>query len=304
MARDAIWIDETGNAKLVYAKELTDADIGKRYLCSGTADDGCLCGIRMSLSRESELACRRFYPETRDQRHKEGCPNAREGKKTIVHKLDQSGENITTQQLFDKMNRDKYIKPKKEAEPETEETPSEEVEIDESAGPKNGFPDVHISIDEDDYIKEIETKKRHPRTVAEYIELLTILPPQVKYADRLVYDQILDERTIDGYKRFGRIPTERPFVINASKAVPRDYGIGLNNNQWLLRDFRDWGSNAFLFVLNLDAKAKEKLRNLCEIKPAVKIGVWAIFHAHPTRPMTFESELIKEHMITAVVTGE
>ena len=258
----------------------------------------------MSLSRETDFACRRFYPETRDQRHKEGCPNAREGKKTIVHKLDQSGENITTQQLFDKMNRDKYIKPKKEAEPETEETPSEEVEIDENAGPKNGFPDVHISIDEDDYIKEIETKKRHPRTVAEYIELLTILSPQAKYADQLVYDQILDERTIDGHKRFRKIPAERPFIITACKAIPRDYGISLNNNQWLLRDFRDSGSKAFLFILNVDAEAKEKLWNLCDIKPAVRICVWSIFHKHPTLPRTFVSDLVKAHMITAVVTGE
>lgn len=36
MAREAIWIDETGNAKLVQAAELTDDDRGKRFICCGS----------------------------------------------------------------------------------------------------------------------------------------------------------------------------------------------------------------------------------------------------------------------------
>lgn len=300
MAKEAIMIHDDGSSELVYAKDLTDADQNNKFICPGILDGGCLCGIDMALSNETDLVGRYFYARARNQIHGKGCPCARNREKSIVERLDQRGEGTTTQQLYDRFNRDERPKIKKPDNPPLYKDPDD---LEDVYTPDNPTAESQNEYDRNTD-KQIEIKQRGPRNPKEYIELISNLPTNAQYADRLVYDQILDERTIQGYRRFGTIPTERPLVVNTKKALPRDYDISLNSNQWLLQDYWGKGRNAFLLILNLDPEAKQKLWNLCDCKPAVRISILGIFRKHPTRPRTFVSDLVKSNMIVAAITND
>ena len=117
----------------------------------------------------------------------------------------------------------------------------------------------------------------------------------------------MDERTITGYRQDGEIPTGKPFVIFARKAIPGQYNVYLENDQWFLIDAFGRRENAFRFILNVSAEAKKKLWNLCNINPAVKIVLQGVFYKHPTLPNTYISDpnkTIKAKIITAKFADE
>lgn len=130
--------------------------------------------------------------------------------------------------------------------------------------------------------------------------MLKLLKTTDSYADKLVFDQILDERTRDSYKRFKRIPVGVPFIVTMSKCYKLYKRENVGRNQCLLKDYwteEERIQEGFTFFLNLDDMAREKLRNLCKREPAAKIMVYAVFRRDPQCSGRYISELVKAHMI-------
>lgn len=304
MAEEAYLIKPDGSLELVRAEDLTDEDRKNKYLCCGIGDGGILCAIDMRLSAATVNKRRHFYPGGTTIKHLPGCSKCKERKVIVVETLDQSGKGTTVEKLYDRMNHDKItVVPPEKGDPPTDEG---DDGVDE---PTTDLPqdDNEEAEGHDAPEKEIRRKLRNPRNIDEYIELLGILSPDDEYAGRPVRDQILDEGTIMGYRQAGEIPTGRPFVINARKAIPGQYHTYLENDQWFLIDYFGPRENAFRFILNVSAEAKKKLWNLCNINPAVKIALQGIFCKHPTLPNTFVSDAskpIRSEIITAKLADE
>ena len=301
MATQAIMIGTNGERRLVYAKDLTAENRKNSFFCTGITPQGELCGCPVKPSQPTPLHGSYFYASDSNARHKPGCSNCKKRKTTDVERLDQSGVGITIEALFERLNRETITV----SEPEKGDPPMGRD------GDDVGDHTIDISAEDNgeaenqkDDEKEIRIKPRHPRAFIEYKDLLTRLSEKDTYANRLVYDQILDERTVAGYRRFGVIPTGRPFIITARKTIPREYGIQLTNGQWLLKDFWGRGGNEFLFIVNVNEEAKQLLWNLSNITPAVKIVIWAVFHRCPTRPKTYISERVKPDMILYEVVDD
>lgn len=302
MAEEAFLVKPDGSLEQVRAENLTDEDRKNRFLCCGIGDEGILCAIDMRLSAATMNKKRHFYPGGTTIKHLPGCSKCRERKVIIAEKLDQSGKRTTVEKLFERMNQDTALPPEK-GYPPTDEGGNG---VDE---PTTDLPqDDHVETEERDVPeKEIQRRLRNPRNIDEYTALLAILSLDDEYAGRQVRDQILDERTITGYRQDGEIPTGKPFVIFARKAIPGQYNVYLENDQWFLIDAFGRRENAFRFILNVSAEAKKKLWNLCNINPAVKIVLQGVFYKHPTLPNTYISDpnkTIKAKIITAKFADE
>lgn len=297
MAKQAYMLDENGELKLMHSSKLTEAERKNSFYCCGCTPNGETCGTPMQASEETDAKQSYFYQRFRDKPHKPGCSNNRANPKSVVEKLDQRGEGLTTQQLHEKLNRDKVPR-KKKRKPDVPDDVDEDNN--EERGAENPDEDNGVGVKDEREEKEIQQRNRTPRNLTELIALLKYLKKNDMYADKLVFDQILDERTKDSYKRFKHIPVGVPFIITASKVYglyKREY---IGNNQCLLKDYwtmEEEIERGFTFLLNLDDTAREKLRNLCRREPAVKIMVYGVFHRDPQRSGRYISELIKAHMI-------
>lgn len=294
MSKEAIMIDQQNNRVLVNIDTLSPAEYENRFICPGILDDGTTCGI---LTRPAEGVVVRgayFYPARRDQPHRPGCPCARARKTTIVESLDRRGAGKTNWELFESLNREKSIHSKKE------KSKTQKFEAD----PNYDSYSEHTEMGND--CKDIQTKKRMPRKTEEYARLLMTLSIHDNYMDGKVFDFLLDERTIESYRRMG-IPCGKPFLAMCRRTLPYKHEISIENNQWVLVDYWAIGKNArypIVFVLNVDSEAKSKLLNLCRIEPSVKIAVYAVFQKHPTLQRAYISEPIKAQMITAFMDDQ
>ncbi len=294
MAAQAIMIVPSGERVLVYAKDLTDEERKNKFICAGITTKGELCGCQMKSSQPTPLHDPYFYESDSSEGHKPGCSCCRKRSTTDIEILDQSGERITTEKLYERITRKKVTArpPKKKG------------------GDGGGEPAIHIPGEEDegenqdDKEKKIRMKSRDPRTFLEYKNLLTNLSVHKKYAGQFVFDQILDQRTVAGYQRLGFIPTGRPFVITARKTFPREHGIHLTNDQWLLKDFWARGDNGFVFILDVSEEAKQLLWNLSNISPAVQIFIWTVFREYQSRPKTYISERVTPETILFEIANE
>lgn len=291
MASEAIMILPDGSRKLIRAIELTAEERNNRFLCSGIANNGKLCACRLKPTNATPLQSPYFREYDANAKHQSGCEYCRRRPVTTVEMLDRSGGKTTFGDLYGKLNCDKAPKGKREKGLEEEPFSFEEEFL-----PQQDTPDNQP--------KEILQKKRNPRDFRETYELLTSLSTTNRYAGQLVFDVILDDRTVEAYRRLGKIPTVRPFIATLRKAIPRVYGINLAPDEWLLRDCGANNGKEFLFVLKLNSEAKQLVWNLSEISPAVQIRIWSVFHPHPTLPRTYVSELVKPQMIYARVTGD
>ena len=301
MATQAIMIGTNGERRLVYAKDLPAEARKHRFICAGITPQGDLCGCPVKPSQPTPLRGPYFYESDSNARHRLGCSNCKKRKTTDVERLDQSGVGITIEDLFERLNRETITisKPEKEDPLRGEEGDDVGDNTIDISAEDNG--DAENQKDDE---KEIWIKPRHPRTFIEYKDLLTRLSEKDIYASRLVYDQILDERTVAGYRRLGFIPTGRPFVITARKTHPREYGIQLANDQWLLKDFWGRGGNEFLFILNVSEEAKQLLWNLSNISSTVKIVIWGVFCKCAIRHKTYMSDLLKPDMIMYEIVND
>ena len=296
MAKQAYMVGENGEWKLVYCRELTEEERNGTFCCCGCTPNGETCGIPVEASEGSDVKESYFYQRFRNQPHKPGCSNNRANPKSVVEKLDQRGEGLTTQQLHEKLNRDKVTRKKKRK----PDAPDDGDEDNQEQGVENPDEDNGVGVKDEREEKEIQQRNRTPRNLTELIALLKHLKKNDMYADKMVFDQILDERTKDSYKRFRRIPDGVPFIITASKVYGLYKHEYLSNNQCLLKDYwtmEEEIEKGFTFLLNLDDAAREKLRNLCKREPPVKIMVYSVFHRDPQSSGRYISELIKAHMI-------
>ena len=291
MATQVIMICPNGEKQLVSVASLTDDDRKNKFLCAGITPEGELCGCPVIVTNKTNR--RNAYAREHNVAHKEGCSACRRRSAIDVEKLDKLGKKTSVKGLYDKLNQEKAPRAKKGKATE-EEGFFETEEYQYTHGEKDSFDN-----------RGIRHTLRNPRDFQEVYELIASLPSDSPYADRLVFDLMLDERTVDAYRRLGSVPTQWPFIVVTRKAIPRQRGFFLKNDQWLLVDF--WGKehNAFFFILTVTPEAKQKLWNLCEISPAVKIIVWAEFRKDPTRPRTYISSLVKPEMIFAeVINGQ
>lgn len=283
MADTAIMIDKEGIRTTVRAVCLKPEDYENNFVCAGISEEGAACEIPMSIISETERRKRHFGARCRT--HINGCPFDEKRKKITVEMLDRSGKGKTTEDIFNRLNKDKQKKPRP---PKGGSHPPEgEIEPD--------TPEEEYEEEE----REIRSKERPPQTVQELVMILQSLDTKDHYAGSLVFDQILDARTIKAYRGYS-LPTGKPFVITARKTSP--YSYFLDNNQWALVDYWSKGPNAyepFVFILTVTPGAKQKLYNLCQHDPAVKIQVYVKLKKHPTLPNTYISELVKAHMICA-----
>lgn len=289
MASKAFMLFPDGSRKLVNAVEVSPEDRDNKFLCAGITTTGEVCEALVKPADTANPEDTYFYVCDRKIRHKPGCSYCRERTASIIGKLDRSGEKITFGDLYDRINRDKRpLKPKGKG-----------TESDGFTNPEG--ENEPIQEDLDPIEKKVQQKKRNPRDCHETIELLRSLKITDRYAGRLVFDLILDDRTVEAYKRLGKIPVGRPFVVTLRKAIPQAYNINLEPDEWLLKDY--WGKpyKEFLFILKLTPEAKEVIWNICNISPAVQIRIWAVFYPHPTLPGAYVSEVIKPHMICADV---
>lgn len=283
MADTAIMIDKEGIRTTVRAVCLKREDYENDFVCAGISDEGSACEIPMSIISETERRKRHFGARCRT--HINGCPFDEKRKKITVEMLDRSGKGKTTQDIFNRLNKDK--KERRKPSRGGEHPPEGEIE-----------PDMTEEEYEEEE-REIQSKERPPQTVQELVMILQSLDTKDYYADKLVFDQILDARTIEAYRGYS-LPTGKPFIITARKTSP--YSYFLDNNQWALVDYWSKGPNAyepFVFILTVTPGAKQKLYNLCQQDPTVKIQVYVILKKHPTLPNTYISELVKAHMICA-----
>lgn len=285
MGSDAIMIDKNGKRTPVTGGCLRTEDYDNDFICAGITEEGILCGVPVSVVRAAERRKEHFRAYSEAHPHIKGCPFCEKRKKITIEMLDRSGKGKTTQDVFARLNKEKMKRRK---------------------SPKGGKIDPEepseINTEDEDYTeneREIRTKERLPQTLSEHVMLLQSLDTKDVYADSLVFDQILDERTIDAYRRMP-IPVGKPFVITARKTLPYKYMKNLENNQWVLIDY--WAKDTYsplVFVLTVTPGAKQKLYNLCQLDPAAKIHVYAIFKKHPTLPFTYLSELVRAQMICA-----
>lgn len=288
MAKNAIMIDSLGNRYPRHISQVTESEIGNVFICSTVLDDGNICGAPMRPCRRNDTSLDGyFYLAHHDCPHRSGCDKARSRTKITIEKLDHRCEDISGQELYDFLNRDKLNTLRRTKKPPTPTEPKGTDYLPPPSGNQN---------DE----KDIQSKLCTPRTLEEYIRLLKALSTTDEFTDKLVFDLILDERTIDSYRRMN-LPLH-PFVITARRTFPQKHNVRLENTQWLLIDF--WSSghyrhSPFVFLLNLTVDAKEKLYDLCQIKPSVKIYVYSIFKKHPDIPRMYVSETVKAHMICA-----
>ena len=285
MADTAIMIDKEGIRTTVRAVCLKPEDYENDFVCAGISEEGSACEIPMSIISETERRKRHFGARCRT--HINGCPFDEKRRKITVEMLDRSGKGKTTEDIFSRLNKDK---PKKSRPPKGGSHPPEgEIE-----------PDTTEEEYEEEE-REIRSKERPPQTVQELVMILQSLDTKDYYADKLVFDQILDERTVAAYRRIP-IPEGTPFVITVRKTLPYPYVQNLENNQWVLIDYWTKSINSYaplVFILTVTAAAKKKLYNLCQHDPAVKIQVYVKLKKHPTLPNTYISELVKAHMICA-----
>ena len=292
MASKAFVIYPDGTRKLVNAVEYALGDRNNKCICAGITKAGELCEAPVKLADTIDPEDAYFYVVDRVKGHKTGCGYCRARVVSTVEKMDRSGETITFDGLYDQLNRDKLPrKPKSKGPVGGGDTDNEE-----ESEPNHEDPDDHE--------KKVVTKRRNPRDLRETYELLTSLKTSDKYANGFVFDFIFDERTAETYRYLQRIPVGRSFIVTLRKTVPQAYGIQLEPDEWLLKDY--WGKNCkeFLFVLKLTPEAKKIILNLCNISPAVQICVWAKFHPHPTLPGVYVSNLVKPGMIFAEITED
>lgn len=289
MAENAIMIDAQDNRYPRHISQVTESELVNRFICSAILDDGKICGAPMRPCQRNDSSREGyFYLEHRNCPHRPGCDKARSRKKITIEKLDHRCEKISGQELYDFLNRDKLNTLRRAKKPPTPTEPGDTNYLPPPSGNKNN--------DE----KDIQAKLCMPRTFEEYIHLLKTLSTTDEFTDKLVFDLILDERTIDSYRRMN-LPMH-PFIITARRTFPQKHNVRLENTQWLLIDY--WSSghyrySPFVFLLNLTTDAKQKLYNLCQIEPSVKIYVYSIFKKHPDIPRMYVSETVKAHMICA-----
>jgi hypothetical protein len=292
MANVAFMVCADGTKQLVKAVDVAPDDRDNPFFCAGITDIGELCEAPVKLADTIDPEDTYFYSSDRTKGHKPGCSFCRAREVSTVEKMDRSGETITFGGLYNRLNRDKLPRKPKSMGPEE----GSDTDIEEESEPNHENPD--------DCEKKIVTKRRNPRDFRETFELLTSLKTSDQYADGFVFDFIFDERTAEVYRYLQRIPVGRPFIVTLRKTIPQAYGIQLEPDEWLLKDY--WGKNCkeFVFVLKTTPEAKEIISNLCNISPAVQIRVWAVFHPHPTLPGVYVSDLVKSHMILAEITED
>ena len=282
----AFRIGPDGQKTFCTAGHLQPEDYASKLYCGGWSDEEMrICGIPVGVIEESERMNEHFRRCRGVRPHIKGCPFDEKRKKITVEMLDRSGKGKTSEDIFHRLNKDKKKKPR----------PPKG-----SGHPHEG--DIEPDTTEEEYEedeREIRCKERPPQNVQELIMVLRSLKTSDYYADKLVFDQILDERTIEAYRGYS-LPTGMPFIISARKTSP--YLYSLENNQWVLVDYWSKGPNAyepFVFILTVTPGAKQKLYKLCQHDPAVKIQVYVKLKKHPTLPNTYISELVKAHMICA-----
>jgi len=288
MGAVAFVIEEDGTIRNIFAARMKLEDRGKEMFCAGRIEeDGTICGTQVSFVEPTERKRGYFGAFSKNHPHRKGCQFDEKRKEITVEMLDRSGKGKTTEDVFSRLNKDK---PKKPRPPKGDSHPPEgEIE-----------PDTT----EEEYEEEgrkIRSKERPPQTVQELVMILQSLDTKDYYADKLVFDQILDERTVAAYRRMP-IPEGTPFVITVRKTLPYPYVQNLENNQWVLVDYWTKSPNSYtplVFILTVTAAAKKKLYNLCQRDPVVKIQVYVKLKKHPTLPNTYISELVKAHMICA-----
>lgn len=285
MGEVAFVIEEDGTIRNIFASRMKPEDRGKEMFCAGRIEeDGTICGTQVSFVEPTERKRGYFGAFSKNHPHRKGCQFDEKRKEITVEMLDRSGKGKTIEDIFNRLNKDKQKKPRPpkggshppegEIEPDTTEEEYEEEE------------------------REIRSKERPPQNVQELAMVLKSLNIHDYYADKFVFDQILDARTIEAYRGYS-LPTGKPFIITARKTSP--YSYFLENNQWALVDYWSKEPNAyepFVFILTVTPGAKQKLYNLCKLDPAAKILVYSKFKKHPTLKRTYISDVVKAHMIT------
>lgn len=258
VADRATMIDDDGNRKSVFAKYLTEEDLGNRFVCCGRVEhDGEICEAPMLFSPIG----RYFYPESRSEPHKPGCPYYRKSKQTRVSTLDMRAENVESDDLFARFGKIKKNNPEgPENNPRKSPTKPEE--------------------DDEDFIKPVIQRRRHPRNTAEFIDLMSKLPINAPYAETHVGRLIVDERNVEEY-RVSEIPFGNMVAVIGRKTNPYAYGVTVESGQWLLADFWATGNNInypILLLLNVDKEARQKLIKYAKdakVDKPLKIGVLA-----------------------------
>lgn len=285
MGSVAFRIGPDGKKIFCMAGHLQQEDCTSELYCGGWSDDEMkICGAPVGVVEKSERMNEHFRRSRGARPHIKGCPFDEKRKMITVEMLDRGGRGKTTEDIFNRITKDKK---KREKPPKGGSHPPE--------GGIEPYPPVE-ECEEDE--REIRTKKRHPQTVQELVMVLKSLNTTDYYADKRVFDQILDERTIAAYRGYS-LPIGKPFIITTRKTSP--YSYFLENNQWALVDYWSKSPNAkepFVFIFTVTPGAKKKLYNLCQMDPAVKILVYAKFKRHPTLKNAYISELVKAQMIT------
>lgn len=287
MGSVAFRIGPDGKKLFCTAGHLQPEDYASELYCGGWSDEEMkICGAPVGVVEESERMNEHFRRCRGVRPHIKGCPFDEKRKKITVEMLDRGGKGKTTEDIFNRITKDKK---KREKPPKGGSYPPE--------GEIEPYPTVE-ECEEDE--RDIRTKKRPPQTVQELVMVLKSLNTTDYYADKRVIDQILDERTIATYRRMP-IPEGKPFVITARKTLPNMYVQNRKNNQWVLVDYWTKKPNAYaplVFVLTVTAAAKKKLYNLCLQEPAARVLIYAKFKRHPELKNTYVSDLVKAHMIT------
>ena len=294
MADSALKLKEDGSYETVYAKDITEADRGCNFICNGTDEDtGIACKAPVFPKFVSSTGKFYFGVHRKSRPHIPFCSNNHSRKTIDVKILDRSAHNTSDVEIYQNI----YSYREKERSKRNKRNPDDKLDYDEQ------------DLDSSDYIqaddeKKIRQKLRNPQTIREYIALLESLSTTDTYANRLVFDLILDERTLEQYARMG-IPCGRPFVVTAKRTFPYNHDIQIGPSQWLLVDY--WANGRrkdypIRFLLNVTPDAQKKLVNLCRNEPFSKIFVYAIFKEYDRKRRIYESNLVMPHMIDGILT--